>query len=368
MIRMRKLNNKGMSLLEVIIAMAILVLISLPLLKYFTDSIKYTAKMEEKQEAVLYAQQLVEDMNNQPKLVAMADDGSGYAVKYLGASEADGGLAFTLKANTFQSDATGVASYSSVVDDKDVVVTVSATTPVDDTLSATYGMNASTDVMAVERSQQDLALLTFKSYAQAAGTDSSDATILSNMRRDIMVNIGKSGPNYTIKVYYVYYCINAAGSGITSTYTSTALLNTKTPELENIYLLYNRLGVAPNGGTISNFYDDVKITCTGEAEAERLAGSLNPTLYLVCQNKVVNDESYSIRVTQMSVNQEIHSNISAIEMTGRVKDTSGTVLTTFPLVDTAPATRLVNIQVEVYPKDHQAGDDAYIVINSTKGE
>lgn len=363
MIRTRKLNNKGMSLLEVVIAMVILVLISLPLLKYFTDSIKYTAKMEEKQEAVLYAQQLVEDMNNQPKLVAMADDGSGYAVKYLGASEADGGLGFTLKANTFQSNATGVASYSSVVDDKDVVVTVSATTPVDDTLSATYGMNAATDVMAVERSQQDLALLTFKSYAQAAGTDSSDATILSNMRRDIMVNIGKSGPNYTIKVYYVYYCINAAGSGITSTYTSTALLNTKTPELENIYLLYNRLGT-----TAVNFYDDVKITCTGEAEVERLAGSLNPTLYLICQNKKVNDDSYSLRVTTMSVNQEIHSNISAAEMTGRVKDASGNVLTTLPLVDTAPATRLVNIQVEVYPKAHQAGDDAYIVINSTKGE
>jgi len=38
-------NNGGFSLLEVILAMAILAIISIPLLSYFTQSMKYNAMM-----------------------------------------------------------------------------------------------------------------------------------------------------------------------------------------------------------------------------------------------------------------------------------------------------------------------------------
>ena len=44
-------NNGGFSLLEVILAMAILAIISIPLLSYFTQSMKYNAMMADKQHA-----------------------------------------------------------------------------------------------------------------------------------------------------------------------------------------------------------------------------------------------------------------------------------------------------------------------------
>ena len=41
-------NNGGFSLLEVILAMAILAIISIPLLSYFMQSMKYNAMMADK--------------------------------------------------------------------------------------------------------------------------------------------------------------------------------------------------------------------------------------------------------------------------------------------------------------------------------
>ena len=53
-------NNGGFSLLEVILAMAILAIISIPLLSYFTQSMKYNAMMADKQHATNLAQEVLE--------------------------------------------------------------------------------------------------------------------------------------------------------------------------------------------------------------------------------------------------------------------------------------------------------------------
>ena len=58
-------NNGGFSLLEVILAMAILAIISIPLLSYFTQSMKYNAMMADKQHATNLAQEVLEDLKNQ---------------------------------------------------------------------------------------------------------------------------------------------------------------------------------------------------------------------------------------------------------------------------------------------------------------
>ena len=61
-------NNGGFSLLEVILAMAILAIISIPLLSYFTQSMKYNAMMADKQHATNLAQEVLEDLKNQKEL------------------------------------------------------------------------------------------------------------------------------------------------------------------------------------------------------------------------------------------------------------------------------------------------------------
>ena len=67
--RMLKRDDRGFTLLEVILAIAILAMISIPLMDYFMDSIRTAARMEQKQKATLLAQETIEDMKSQDKLI-----------------------------------------------------------------------------------------------------------------------------------------------------------------------------------------------------------------------------------------------------------------------------------------------------------
>ena len=64
-----KMGNKGFTLVEVMLSIAILALISVPLMKYFSDSLKYATQTAEKQKAVLIAQETVEYIKSQKKIV-----------------------------------------------------------------------------------------------------------------------------------------------------------------------------------------------------------------------------------------------------------------------------------------------------------
>ena len=80
----RALSNAGFSLLEVILSMAILAILSIPLMSYFTQSMKYNAKMADKQHASHLAQEVMENLKNQPNL-AQNVAVSGFDVPYLAA-------------------------------------------------------------------------------------------------------------------------------------------------------------------------------------------------------------------------------------------------------------------------------------------
>ncbi len=66
---MKKMDNKGFTLVEIMLSMAILALISIPLMKYFSDSLRYAAQTAEKQKATLIAQETVEFIKGQKKIV-----------------------------------------------------------------------------------------------------------------------------------------------------------------------------------------------------------------------------------------------------------------------------------------------------------
>ena len=63
--------------------MAILAIISIPLLSYFTQSMKYNAMMADKQHATNLAQEVLEDLKNQKELAQIKDVGTGFRVPYL---------------------------------------------------------------------------------------------------------------------------------------------------------------------------------------------------------------------------------------------------------------------------------------------
>lgn len=62
-------GNGGFTLIEVLLSIAILALISVPLIKYFTESLGYSVKTQEKQNATLAAQQTIEFIKAQEALM-----------------------------------------------------------------------------------------------------------------------------------------------------------------------------------------------------------------------------------------------------------------------------------------------------------
>ncbi|MDE6851926.1 MAG: type II secretion system GspH family protein [Lachnospiraceae bacterium] len=63
-------ENNGFTLIELVITIAVLAVISVPLLMYFTDSMRHSARMKEEQNAVVAAQNVLEEL----KVVDMSLD------------------------------------------------------------------------------------------------------------------------------------------------------------------------------------------------------------------------------------------------------------------------------------------------------
>ena len=151
----KKVNNAGFSLVEVILAMAILAILAIPLLNYFVESMKYNARMSQEQHATLLAQETVEDLKSQDQLIAFTtrpDGTSGYQSTYLE------GLGYA----STSSDASGVSYYGAadaVHKDYDVTITVNADTAENQKLLPQIsGIDDTCDVLAKESGQADAAL------------------------------------------------------------------------------------------------------------------------------------------------------------------------------------------------------------------
>ena len=67
-------ENSGFTLIELVITIAVLAVISVPLLMYFTDSMRHSARMKEEQNAVVAAQNVLEEL----KVVDMSLDTPDY--------------------------------------------------------------------------------------------------------------------------------------------------------------------------------------------------------------------------------------------------------------------------------------------------
>ena len=95
-----KQNNAGFTLVEVIISMTILALVFIPLMKYFSDSLKHSTLTAKRQQATMLAQSVSEQLKASDALVKMGD--SGYEWNVPGFTQE----ASTLNATTGVGDAT----------------------------------------------------------------------------------------------------------------------------------------------------------------------------------------------------------------------------------------------------------------------
>lgn len=350
---MRSNRNAGFSLIEVIVSMAILAIISIPLLNYFTESMKYNGMMAEKQKATLLSQEILEQLQAEERLIQKMPSGD-YSIPYLT------DRMYTVEANSIDASGTGTIRLTGLADDIGKTYDAVVTAEIDGAVfgggkASVYGVDSVRDVFAVESSQLQEALVYFTAVNRAycaANTGAVKLTkdeICSKLTRDIIIDLGADGTGYRVSVKYAYSCAGLKGNpGETVTYDGLCLEDRCMDEVRNIYLLYNR------------------VQQTDRVVINKAAGVLiSPDLYLVCQDQ--GTPPYEVKLANRSNLGVVYTNVEA----GHVWDDGGYLITdTKPLSGTVLPDGVIKLQVDVYKKGEAElpGAEPYITINSTRGE
>lgn len=352
MVHKRTINNKGFSLVEVIIAMAILAIISIPLLSYFTESMRYNAQAKTRQQATLTAQSVMEQLKLEDKLLDLDSASGKYLTPYFG-SVTPG------DANYHIDDATGIGDVvyqcpaGTLSSQFDVKVTLSAASAHNTTeLPVIYGFDETKDILAVEKEQLSEAVVYFQaSNASYGGTDTVEQ-IKARTTRTMYLEFGMSGTDYNVKVYYEYVCKNSM-TGTDEHYMSVPLVDVKIATLENMYVLFNRR------------QDNEQVIIKNDSHITL------PHIYFIGQEVAAGTSYASVMTISGLTHLEKNAYIIHTDFASVYDDTlSPDAIKRSALTTTEKPIRMVNIKVGVY-KAGSMGDasvEPLAEMQSTKGE
>lgn len=419
--RIRKQNNAGFSLLEVVLAMAILAIISLPLLQYFSSSAKYNAMMKNKQKATIMAQELTENLKSQkgPLIQTITGPAVQYGVPYL----ENRGYRNT---TSYLSVNKGTITYNNLADstrEYDVEVKVSTAENISNTSGAAinlqnvndakrdlvYGLdyeaNNLTDVVAQEQDQRDEAIIYFSAIsdqyiAENEGLSPVPKTdIQKDMTQTFHIDISGTTGNYNVRVWVEFKCLglrgtDALGNPTEDTYLAPDIVNVARTDVKNIYLIYDKISNKDSHG-IDKPKDEVSITNTA---------GVQPNLILYCQEQYDTNpdvltqpsSNYGVNISGILSNQAIYTNIRSysigrnygfITVNGGASLPQAETLSdadlsskaknqyTQPVKETGTAytsnrpVKATYVEVTIYKKNHNdATDQAYVSMTTTKGE
>lgn len=382
--QMKTSENAGFTLVEVMLAMAILAILTISLLNYFGTSLAYNTKMAASQKATLLAQEIAEGLKGQDTLIQAKTetqpDGTSkdvYTVPYLSKYE--------VTQNNLDAEGKGDISFKGDADklnkNYDVTIDIKSEKSAWDKAKKIYGFDNTNSILAVDENQDDDALLNFKSvyasycddYKQNNGTEVStkltDAEIKAKIKRTIDVEISKgiSETEYTVNIKYIYVAtgLNPADSSSSDEKSYNILSGVKISELKNLFILYHTFN--------QNDYMNIKNMTTDI--------NIPDKLYLVAQKRSASDSlpaNYKMYITGLNVTK-IYSNIGTGETVSnnsqilkKISETdSGSPITPNKLSDDDFASvHTVNFKVSVYEKGKAGvtGAKPYITIDGTKGE
>lgn len=377
--------NAGFSLIEVMLAMAILAILTISLLNYFGNSLRYNVKTASDRKAVLLAQEVCEELKGQDTLIQKKietlPDGSSkeeYTIPYLLSK----GYEVTENDLNTEDEATGklkgmgTISFRGKSEDigknYDVKVTVDKSEKTWDKSQKIYGYDNTDSVFAADGSQDEDAVIQFKSvystycdeyekkYGVEVSAKLSDLQIKSKMKRTINIDVSKEASDYIVNVRYKYLCegLNPDNALSKDTYESSILSDIKIPELKKIYVLYHALG-QEDFMEIANTTTDVVM----------------PDIYLVCQKTDSNSDSLTLpSAYKMNIkglgSAKIYSNIGTGEDSSSILEDGAVVSNIGKISGEFGAVSMADFEISVYEKgkSDEAGAKPYLTIKGTKGE
>ncbi len=231
-------DNRGFSLVEVILAVAILALVTLPIINYFTYSSVQTFEGRDKQTANMVAESVLEDLNsyNNYEQIEKLEEETAWDV------DTSDITCTYLTAVTENNDRDYVVKVKINYDDYDKDTRTSVANGIGDEIDAEYNdypiprpseIYSSSNVVAVEDDQIDLALSEF--YLSHKATVPK-VTILNETDRTMCVDVSYASDEkdlYRVKVSYVY---TYDGSTCVTVLQDSEI---EVDKLENIFVFYN---------------------------------------------------------------------------------------------------------------------------------
>lgn len=394
-------ENAGFTLIEVILSMAILALISLPLLGYFTDSIRYSRLMEQKQSATALAQQTMESLKAEEVLITTVEQNDGtniYSVPSLlgpnaklSAEETQDTAYYVNVNNALNDEGKGSIVMKKSTGEFDVVVSLNTDAAANSvSRPIVYSIDDTQDVLATERDQFSEATIYFMALNSAYVTEKNAGIstetgktleaplvvmtkdeIEKNMTREIYLSIDFADGFYRVVGNYVYTCAGVEGAGSAKTFTSSPIIDVKTTKLRSIYMLYDMIHEEPLSNISTNKTPKKDILYVDNNTAEF------PNLVVVCQNTdVSNINTYKFQIkcdkdpTLDAYTVRTNLNTSNISNSNGMPGNADKIKN---LSEEGYPVRIVNLEVTVYPAGGYSADPAdceepYTVFTSTKGE
>lgn len=379
----KSVGNGGFSLIEVIIAIVILALITIPLMNYFTDSLRYSAKMGKEQKATLTAQEISEALKAADHLIEQTVDSSTGTVTYnvvnlpTFPTDPDDPASDTLTDisvdgsgfNTASNPDRGEFIITAKKDNFDVQITLSTDSAANDAdRTLIRGIDSVTDVLILERDQQSEAMVYYTAAnAEYCAEDPDNRTrmtqdqIRGNITRTIHVDVIKNASDYTVQAYYDYRCSGLQGAGSAALeFKSSYLVDVKLTSLENLFFLYDCI-VDGSG----NLKDDV-------IEFSVPSSSSDPNLslgfYLIPQNLPDAGSSYTMEINGCSGTDSRLTFRSNYRTSDTLKVGGVDVSDKKALTEEGKPVRVLIITTDIYELDHAAGDEPLASMKATKGE
>lgn len=383
------MNNEdaGYSLLEVVLAISILALISLPLLRYFTDSIRYSSMETRRQQALFFAQEITEGLLAESRLVTYVADpamaAENYAIPYLANRDYKRVEDEELK---LISTGQGSAVFEKETDSYNVRVTIEnvSTFPVNKVENfSDYGIDPFRDVVHTDTTEYTQAVLYFMEEQDRAWRNDNDDRKASNfsesdieekMERVMTVKVdketsGQYSGQYRVTISYQYYCtiVNDGNCCYEVLVTDEYM-----EDLRNVYVFYDWC----DGG------DTVKLDIPPTLGADYAVNKLG--LNIVCQKRdgygLSDDEkfpplgdSYKLYVggyksfcsiyTNLGIGEEGHT-YGDVQIEGDVSPSGGHLIPSEP--EKTKTALTFSIRTEVYSTG--SWSDPLAVIETSKGE
>ena len=362
--------KEGFSLIEVIIAVALLALMALPILAYFTNAAVTTSRGKNTQKATMAAESVLEELNAFNTLEQMEkyikDESAGSSDWSITQAESTTGEAG-------KSSITTVTKENVTVDDStyNARVTLEYDYPVSAANPAYTNPNAkempdlkevysSENAVIKESDQQDRAV----SHFLMKYPDETSDGIISKLEREFYLDIMEKDEVYTVtgSYHYIY-------DGRTSEPYEAVVTRTKLKDPANIYFFYRRIHRETGGSvTVRNNQERVYVTVNtdGGTETALKDHMAKVHIYFICQKEGSESDISTSSMLEFhgtsggaAAEASYHTNVNVVSPPAKYKK---------ELVTSSAKGRIARVVVDVYLPDDTSMSDSLAHLESSKGE